>query len=101
MQTIPNRPPSITRKTRLTSIIRLTRPTSLNRLESITSTTGKNRLTKLGRKTSYTGHLYLKGRGGLPEFLGRMVIAKLIIPVRVVFLGILRILFIGAAISHG
>ena len=37
----------------------------------------------------------------MPEFLGRMVIAKLIIPVRVVFLGILRILFIGAAISHG
>ena len=88
----------------MTSIIRLTRPTSLNRLTSITSAIGKTRLTRLtrlGRMTSYPGRLYLKGRAGFLAFLGRIVIAELIIPARLVFLDILRILFIGMAISHG
>ena len=51
--------------------------------------------------TSYPGRLYLKGRGGFLAFLGRTIIAEIIIPARLVFLEILRILFSGVDISHG
>ena len=104
MQTSPNRPSSITRKTRLTSIIRLTRPNCLNRLTSIASKTGKTRLTRptsLGRMTSCPGRLCLKGREGFLVLLVIIVISELIIQVRLDFLEILRILFSGMGISPG
>ena len=90
MQTVPNRPPVITRRTGLGSMIRLTRPNSLDRLTSITSTTRKTRLTRLtrmGRMTSYPGRLDLKVWTGWVSFLARIIIAELIIQVRLGFLG--------------
>ena len=105
MQTSPNRPSSITRKTRLTSIIRLTRPTSLNRMTRITSTTRKTRLTRqtrLGRMTSYKGRIDLTVWTGWIPILVRIIIAELIIPRCLLFMEILLlVLFSGMAISHG
>ena len=51
--------------------------------------------------TSYPGILDLKVRAGWIAFLGRIIIAELIIPVRLGFMAILLILASGVAISHG
>ena len=58
-------------------------------------------MTSLGRMTSYPGILDLKVRAGWIAFLGRIIIAELIIPVRLGFMAILLILASGVAISHG
>ena len=97
-------PPSITRKTRLNSIIRLTRPTSLDRMASITSTNRETRLARLTsmvRMTSYPGILDLKVWTGRIAFLCGIVISELITPVLLGYLAILLILSSGVAISPG
>ena len=57
------------------------------------------RLDRLDRMTSYPGRLDLKVWTGWIAFLGRIIIAELIIPVRLGFQAILLILFSGMVIS--